>query len=142
MTQYKNNNIVFTNLNAFAGNSIAADLREENEEFRIPGVQGNLVAFYISGRSMQPNINEGDMVICQEINNLPKDLKDGKIYTIISNNGIWVKRIEKIYNDKGKCTELLLISDNYKEYAPFTVELSDIKKIMKVVKRLTGLESL
>ena len=37
-------NILFTNIEAFASNTIGVDLLEENERFHIPGVAGDLVA--------------------------------------------------------------------------------------------------
>ena len=45
---------------------------EDSQRFFIPGVDGDLIAFNINGRSMEPTISNGDMVICSPIEH--KDL--------------------------------------------------------------------
>ena len=62
---------------AFAGTSIEAGgfANEDKEYFAIPGVAGSgLVAFPIDGNSMDPVIQDTDIVICKEISSL----KEGK----------------------------------------------------------------
>jgi len=131
-------NILYTNMEAFAGNTVGVDLLEENEWFHIPGVSGDLIAFNINGDSMAPTINTGDMVICKPLES-NSEMVDGEVYAIVTNQSIWVKRVRKYYNPYQKWTHLQLISDNKEEYDPFYVELNEVQKLLKVKRRLTGL---
>ncbi len=131
-------NILFTNTEAFASDTIGVDLWEENERFRIPGMTGDLVAFYINGASMKPTIDAGDMVICSPIAG-ENDFEEDQVYAIVSNTCVWVKRLQKCFDRHGKWTHLRLISDNHEEYDPFIIELSEVRRILKVTRRITGL---
>lgn len=132
-------NILFTSVEAFSSNTISVEFLEDNQHFFIPGVDGDLVAFNINGRSMEPTISSGDMVICSPIER-KGDVKDNHIYAIVSNSAVWVKRVQREFNEKGDCTHLRLISDNKDEFDPFVVEVEEIRKVLKVRKRLTGLD--
>jgi transcriptional regulator with XRE-family HTH domain len=131
-------NILFTNIEAFASNTVSVEYLEDNQRFFIPGVSGDLVAFNINGRSMEPTISSGDMVICSplERNN---DVKDGQIYAVVTSNAVYVKRAERRFDARGNCTHLLLKSDNFEEFEPFEVAVREIRKLLKVRKKLTGL---
>ena len=56
------------------------------------------------------------------------------------NNSVYVKRVQREFDARGNCTHLRLISDNVEEFDPFVIEVNDIRKLLKVRKRLTGLE--
>ena len=131
-------NILFTNVEAFASNTVGVDFLEENERFHIPGVSGDLIAFNINGDSMAPTINTGDMVICKPLES-KLEMVDDEVYAIVTNQSVWVKRVKKYYNPYQKWTHLQLISDNKEEYDPFYVELNEVQKLLKVQRRLTGL---
>lgn len=131
-------NILFTNVEAFASNTVGVDLLEENELFRIPGVSGELVAFNINGNSMMPSISSGDMVICSPLEDT-NELVDNEIYAVVTNQSVWVKRVQRCYDRHNHWTHLQLISDNHEEYDPFIIEISEVKKLLKVKRRLTGL---
>ncbi len=131
-------NILFTNVEAFASNTIGVDLWEENERFRIPGMKGDLVAFYINGASMAPTIDAGDMVICTPIA-LNSNLEEDEVYAVVSNSCVWVKRVQKCYDRHGLWTHLRLISDNRDEFDPFIIENSEVRRLLKVTRRITGL---
>jgi hypothetical protein len=131
-------NILFTNVEGFASNTIGVDLWEQNERFRIPGIKGDLVAFYINGDSMHPTIDAGDMVICSPLDS-NAELNDQDVYAIVSNTCVWVKRAQKCFDRHGICTHLRLISDNYEEFDPFIIELSEVRRLLKVTRRITGL---
>ncbi len=131
-------NILFTNVEAFSSNTIGVDLIEENERFHIPGVQGDLVAFNINGNSMRPTISAGDMVICTPLE-ARNDMVDNEIYAVVTSQSVWVKRTQRCYDRYGNWTHLKLISDNIDEFEPFIIEISEIRKLLKVTKRLTGL---
>lgn len=131
-------NILFTNVEAFSSNTVSVDLLEESQRFHIPGVFGDLVAFNINGNSMSPTITNGDMVICMPLENT-NELEDNDVYAVVANNSVWVKRVQRCYDRYGRCTHLKLISDNSVEFDPFLVELKEVRKLLKVKRRLTGL---
>src|SRR5690606_24617598 len=108
------------------------------ERFAIPGITGDLIAFNINGTSMAPTIQEGDLVICKPIESI-KEMKDGEVYAVVSSHSVWVKRVQKCYDQQQNCTHLKLLSDNYAEYDPFTVEIGEVHKLLKVTRRVTGL---
>ena len=131
-------NILFTNVAAFSSNTIGVDLLEENERFTIPGLEGDLVAFNINGDSMAPTILTGDMVICTPLESY-HEMADQEIYAVVSNHSVWVKRVQRCYDRHHNCTHLKLISDNYAEFDPFLIEINEVRKLLKVTKRLTGM---
>ncbi len=131
-------NILLTSIAAFSGNTVSLNVVEKKERFRIPGITGTLVAFNINGNSMYPTIKPGDMVICSLLENL-KELKENEIYAIVTEQSVWVKRVQHKANDYGQWTHLQLISDNHEEYDPFLVNIKDVKKILRVKLKLTGL---
>ena len=131
-------NILFTNVDAFASNTVSVDLLEENQLFHIPGVTGDLIAFNINGNSMSPTISSGDMVICQPLER-EDEMIDDDIYAVVTGQSVWVKRVRRHRDRYNKWTHLKLISDNHEEFDPFLIERSEIRKLLKVKKRLTGL---
>ncbi len=131
-------NILFTNVEAFASNTIGVDLLEENERFHIPGVNGDLVAFNINGDSMSPTILAGDMVICKPLED-HHEMVDNEIYAVVANQSVWVKRVQKCFDRYHKWSHLKLISDNHIEFDPFIIEIEEVTKLLKVTRRLTGL---
>ncbi len=131
-------NILFTSVEGFASNTVGVDLWEANQRFSIPGISGDLVAFYINGDSMSPTISAGDMVICSPIET-NKEIREEEVYAVVSNTCVWVKRIQKCMDRYGRWTHLRLISDNHHEFDPFIIEVNEVRRILKVVKRVTGL---
>lgn len=132
-------NILFTNVEAFSSNTVGVDLLEDTDRFHIPGLMGDLVAFNINGNSMSPTIITGDMVICNPIETV-KEMKDNEIYAVVTNQSVWVKRVQKCFDKYGRWTHLKLISDNYHEFDPFLVEIKEVRKLLKVKRKLTGLD--
>ena len=131
-------NILFTNVEAFASNTISVDLIEENERFAIPGISGDLIAFNINGASMVPTIQAGDMVICKPLESI-NEMQDDEVYAVVSNHSVWVKRVRRCFDRHQNCSHLKLISDNYEEFDPFIIEIGEVRKLLKVTRRITGL---
>ncbi len=131
-------NILFTNVEAFASNTVGVDLLEENERFHIPGVNGDLVAFNINGDSMAPTILASDMVICKPIE-FQDEMIDNEVYAVVTNQSVWVKRVQRCFDRHHKWTHLKLISDNHEEFDPFIIEIGEVRKLLKVTRRLTGM---
>jgi len=147
-TEYNSNhnspksNIIYTNVKAFAGSQVDVDSFnvEDNATFSIPGMNGSgYVAFPIEGNSMEPIIDNGDIVICKELNSI-SDIKDNEIYAIKNNGQVWVKYVQKIFlNQKSKVVphKLKLISANYLEHDPFEEEINNSTKLYKVVRKIS-----
>ena len=135
-------NILFTTKEAFAGASIDTDsfASETTDFFRLPGITGSgYVAFPINGNSMEPVINNGDVVICREIDSI-NQIKDNKIYAVRSNGKIWIKYVQKVYdNSRKRVISLKLLSANYLEHDPWTEEVDMSTKLYEVVRRVSEL---
>ena len=87
----------------------------------------NLSIVTARGDSMEPTINNGDMLLVDMSKKVPRD---SSIYIIRSNDTLWVKRIQTQPDGK-----LLLISDN-KTYPPIQLnldEFDDVEIVGKVV---------
>ena len=135
-------NIRFTSFEAFAGyatDSGARALEDESKFFTLPGLDADgLVAFPISGNSMEPIITDGDVVICREVSNL-KNLRDNAIYAVKSNGAVWIKYVRPISDSRGRITQLKLISANHLEHDPFVEDVNERTQIFQVIRRITAL---
>ena len=132
-------NILYTTIRAFAGATLGADNQEDNTFFSIPGVSGaGLVAFQIEGNSMEPVIKNGDIVVCKSVENIA-DIRDNEIYAVRSNGNVWVKYVQKNYNNRGRITRLKMISANGLEHDPFEEEVNETTRLYKVVRKISNL---
>lgn len=131
-------NILFTSIRAFAGPTLGAESAEDNNFFSIPGVSGSgLVAFPISGNSMDPVIKNQDIVVCREVENIT-DIKDNDIYAIKNNGQVWVKYVQKIHNNRGRLVRLKLISANYFDNDPFEEDVNETTRLFRVIKKISA----
>jgi len=133
-------NILFTTTEAFAGTTVDQSFARENlEYFTIPGLSGNgMVAFPINGNSMEPVIQNGDVVVCREISGV-NDIRDNKIYAVKSNGSLWVKFVQRITDRRGRVTHLKLISANHLEHDPFEEEVNEYTRLYQVIRRISDL---
>lgn len=103
------------------------------ERISIPGVKADF-AIPISGDSMTPLYQPGDMVICQFVNLSDMFFQWGKVYVINTNQGVLIKRVRRsdIKNT------IKVISEN-PTYDPIDIPLADIYQIalVKGLVRLT-----
>lgn len=132
-------NILYSTIDAFASSTVDVQSYEETERFHIPGLQGAFVAFTINGDSMAPTIRSGDLVICQPLDSY-ETIRDNEIYAVVTAQSVMVKRIRREYDSQNHLTSLKLISDNYIEHDPFEVDLGEVRQVLRVVRRLTGLD--
>lgn len=131
------NNITFSSVAAFASGTFAVNPEEKTEQFYIPEMYGKYIAFYIQGNSMTPTIDDGDMIICKALE-IGEIINENKIYAIVLNSGtVLIKRIQQIPAVGFAERKLKLISDNYLEHDPFEVPTSEIRKILRVERKLT-----
>ncbi len=134
-------NILFTSVEAFAGASVDADsfLREEASFFTLPDLFGDgFVAFPINGNSMEPIINDGDVIICRQIAGV-HEIKENKIYAVRAKGSLWVKYVQPIKDGKGRIHSLKLISANYLEHDPWTEEVDKNTRLYEVQRRISEL---
>jgi len=130
-------NIVLVPDKAIAGYATQHQEKEylENlQKFSIPGMEGNLVAFEISGDSMMPNITNGDLVVCEPVER-GDPLRDNHIYIVVT-DVVVAKRIQQI-REGNDITSLNLISDNSIVFKPYQVNVEEIQQILRVKCRLT-----
>ncbi len=132
------NNITLVPQKASAGYALSLsdpEFLKQFQTFSVPGLEGPLLAFEISGDSMLPHLTNGDLVICEalERNEMPRD---NGVYVVVTDTVV-AKRIRRVKNrETGEVEALELISDN-DAYLPFTAELNEIRQILKVKTRLT-----
>lgn len=103
----------------------------ELPKFSIPNLEGQLIAFEISGDSMYPTITNGDIVICEPLDR-GDPLRDNNVYVVVT-DVVVAKRIQQLRDT----TQLRLISDNNAVYKPYEVDLEDIRQMLRVKCRLT-----
>lgn len=133
-------NILFTTTEAFAGTTVEQSFASEDLKFfSLPGLTGSgLVAFPINGNSMEPVIQNGDLVICREISG-PHEIRDNKVYAVKNNGSLWVKFVQRITDRHGRVTHLKLISANHLEHDPFEEEVNEYTRLYQVVRRISDL---
>jgi len=138
---YAPGRIRFTTFDAFAGfatDSGAVALEEDTEFFNLPGLDGEgLIAFPINGNSMDPIIMVGDVVICNEIDSL-KNIRENAIYAVKSNGAVWIKYVRPVTDERGRITQLRLISANHLEHDPFTEDVNERTQLYQVIRRISA----
>ena len=125
----------FSDINASAGGGSENEY-EEIEELKIPeqfifmlGGEKELKhieAINVSGDSMEPTFSYNDIVF---INRAKTDLQRGGIFTIRTEAGLFIKRVQKRIDGK-----IDIISDN-KVYSTQTLDPREIEVIGRVVSR-------
>lgn len=131
-------NIVLVPDRALAGYALQhqeADFLDGLQHFSIPHMDGQLIAFEISGDSMTPTITNGDLVVCEGLER-GEPLRDNQVYVIVT-DVVVAKRVQQIREGE-EAGRLRLISDNDVVYKPYEVDLEDIRQILKVKCRLTS----
>lgn len=131
-------NIMFTSVKAFAGTTVGAEGTEDSAWFSIPGISGTgLVAFPIQGNSMEPVIKNQDIVVCREVENIT-EIRDNEIYAVKSTGSLWVKYVQKVFNNRGRLVRLKMISANYFDHDPFEEDVNETTRLYKVIKRIAA----
>lgn len=118
----------YRDLRCTAGQTEVFDYNEASDHVCIPGVSADAF-FPVSGRSMEPNINDGDMVGAKEMTPF-EGIDQERIYVVITRNN--ERMIKHIHTGCAEDEQITLVSDN-PDYAPFKVRKEDVVKVMKVV---------
>jgi phage repressor protein C with HTH and peptisase S24 domain len=124
-------NIVLVPVKAAAGylNGYSdPDFIENLPTYNFPKIQnGTFRMFEVSGHSMFPTLHNGSYVVGQFVENWVKDIKDDRVYIIVSReDGVIVKRC---LNRIKKYGNIYCKSDNRKEYPSFPVNPEDIIEV-------------
>lgn len=100
---------------------------------------GTFRSFDIEGDSMEPALTDGDMVICSFVEpyNWESSIKDDKVYVIVTNSNIVVKRVK---NNLRKHRHLELISDNT-EFVLYRLNIGEIREVWEVKKLIKNFDS-
>lgn len=130
----------FNKVSASAGGGAEGE-NEENEMIKIPqefvvmlgGERElkNIEAINVSGDSMEPTFSYNDIVF---INRAKNDLQRGGIFTIRTESGLFIKRVQKRIDGK-----IDIISDN-PAYSTQTLDIGDIEVIGRVVSRFGNVD--
>nr|WP_321221337.1 S24/S26 family peptidase [uncultured Psychroserpens sp.] len=108
-----------------------AEYIETLPAFHMPQLtNGTFRCFEVQGNSMVRTFFDGDMVFGRYVEDF-KDIKDGRVYIIISkNDGVVLKRVINRIEERGK---LILKSDNKDgNYPTYTINAEDIMEIWYV----------
>jgi phage repressor protein C with HTH and peptisase S24 domain len=96
-------------------------------EFRNATYRG----FQVEGDSMLPNLKPGEWVLAKAVEDL-KDTNPNKIYVVVLQDSVMVKKIEKSPNTD----QIILISLN-ETYPPYTIEPYQIQELWQVSSKIT-----
>ena len=99
--------------------------------YRLPNMQNGIFRmFQVEGFSMFPTLPQNSIVACQFVENWKYDVKDNRIYVIVTaEHGVVVKRC---LNRIEKYGSIFCKSDNRKEYPSFSANLDEIREIWEV----------
>jgi len=87
--------------------------------------------FQVEGDSMLPNIRPNDWVLGRAVSGVT-ELSDGKIYIVVLEDSVLVKKIQKM----GNSTNIKLISLN-EEYPPIEIDLNEVQELWMVNSKLS-----
>lgn len=96
-------------------------------EFRNATYRG----FQVDGDSMLPNLKPGEWILAKAVEDI-KDTNPNKIYVVVLQDSVMVKKIEKSPNTD----QIILISLN-ETYPPYTIEPYQIQELWQVSSKIT-----
>lgn len=134
----KNGFLPLINAKAHAGFLKGAheeSVMEDFEYYRIPGYNPtkDSVLIEIEGKSMQPTINEGDVLICQIQKNLDYVL-DGSTAIIVTDNEFLLTRLFKDEDNR----YFQMVGDNLDEENKKEIKKSKIVKLLLVLGKVSN----
>ncbi len=109
---------------------------EQLPSFRLPDPayrNATFRSFQVVGDSMQSTLYEGDWVICKYIEHWDRDIRDTRVYVLVLEEGIVVKRLLNRLNNRGN---LSLLSDN-PAYPIRFVDPAEVREIWEAVGKLS-----
>ena len=106
-------------------------LFDNYERYTIPefSAKGAQYLIRVSGTSMLPKYNNGDILACRKIDEITF-FQWGKVYVIDTRQGMLVK---KVLPDKSNPDNVLCVSENKSEFPPFSLPKEEIRSLSIVV---------
>lgn len=101
------------------------------ERYTIPefSAKGAQYLIRVSGTSMLPKYNNGDILACRKIDEITF-FQWGKVYVMDTRQGALVK---KLFPDKSNPDNVLCVSENKSEFPPFSLPKEEIRSLSIVV---------
>lgn len=101
------------------------------ERYTIPefSAKGAQYLIRVSGTSMLPKYNNGDILACRKIDEITF-FQWGKVYVMDTRQGALVK---KLFPDKANPDNVLCVSENKSEFPPFSLPKEEIRSLSIVV---------
>lgn len=126
--------LVDKNVAGYLKNHGSSEYLKQLAKYQIPGfeIAENHHIFQVEGDSMQPTLQSGDFLICEFCNRLD-DIENGDLVVVVSDKGIFSKRI---CGDESDPTYFILKSDNEK-YPSFIIKTADVREIWNIRGRIT-----
>lgn len=130
ITPNNEDNIVLVPVKAQAGYLNGYDdpqFIQKLPSYNLPNMRNGIFRmFQVEGHSMYPTMHSNSYVVGQFVEDWVNDIKDNRIYVIVTADGVVVKRV---LNRIEKYGNIYCKSDNRKEYPSYPVEPSQIKEI-------------
>lgn len=106
-------------------------LFDNYERYTIPefSAKGAQYLIRVSGTSMLPKYNNGDILACRKIDEITF-FQWGKVYVMDTRQGMLVK---KVLPDKSNPDNVLCVSENKSEFPPFSLPKEEIRSLSIVV---------
>lgn len=132
--QHGKDNIVLVPIKAAAGYLNSYDnptFIKKLPTYNLPNLRNGIFRmFEVKGHSMVPTLHQGSFVVGQFVENWTIDMKDDRVYVIVSKTeGIIVKRC---MNRIEKYNSIFCKSDNRAEYPSYSIDPHDIKEVWEV----------
>ncbi len=114
------------------GDAQVMDYEIQENYLITPELSGKGIKYLIrvSGSSMTPEYNNGDLLACRPIIDI-SFIQWGKVYVLDTDQGLLVKRLFPCNPTDEDCLECR--SDNYEKYPPFKIRRESIRHIAIVV---------
>ncbi|MCR5548286.1 MAG: S24 family peptidase, partial [Bacteroidales bacterium] len=106
-----------------------ASVQEGDCEWAISPIPGADMIIPITGDSMAPEYNSGDRVVVKRVNE-KAFLEWGHVYVLSTVNGVVIKQLRPGRDES--CVECWSLNKD-ERYAPFTINLSDVLGVYKVL---------
>lgn len=115
----------------FPGDDNDSVMLSQCERYAVPEFTAKGADFLIrvSGSSMTPTFNNGDLLACRKINEITF-FQWGTVYIIDTNQGALVKRL---FEDKTDKTRIVCKSDNFESFPEFTLPKDGIRSLSIVI---------
>lgn len=129
-TEKPNEGIPLIPISAMAGafQGELSVLEYECERYIVPSFKGADFLIPVTGDSMIPTFQSGDIVACRKVDMSKLFFQWNKSYVLDTNQGPIIKRVKPGSDNE----HVLIVSDN-QDYYPFELEYNDIYNIALVV---------